>query len=272
MEDRGVEPTSVTHNMVIEGLIVADKLDEAEAFYERLEHKSRENDASMVKGYCEAGCLDQAFERFISLECPLPKSVYFTLFTSLCAENDYISKAQELLERMWELGVEPEKSMYGKLIGAWCRVNNLKEAYALFIRMKTMGIKPDVVTCTVLLNIPKFDTKREMKAFDVKPDVVYYTFLIAQQCKIQDLQEAERIFAEMIESGLEPDVVPYTALIASCCRNGFVHKAVTLIQEMWGKGIEPTTASLSTVQYAILKAKRLRSKKVIQEFMKRAYI
>jgi pentatricopeptide repeat protein len=71
---------------------------------------------------------------------------------------------------------------------------------------------------------------------------------------------------------LEPDVVPYTALIASCCRNGFVHKAVTLIQEMWGKGIEPTTASLSTVQYAILKAKRLRSKKVIQEFMKRAYI
>ncbi|CAA0202137.1 unnamed protein product [Arabidopsis thaliana] len=296
MEDRGVKPTSVTHNMVIEGLIVAGKLDEAEAFYERLEHKSWENDASMVKGYCEAGCLDQAFERFISLEYPLPKSVYFTLFTSLCAENDHISKAQDLLERISKLGVESGKSMVGKLICAWCRVNNvrnarqnfnvlvargiipdlytftimintycrlneLKEAYVLFIRMTTMGIKPDVVTCTVLLNIPKFDTKREMKAFDVKPDVIYYTFLIAQQCKIQDLQEAERIFAEMIESGLEPDVVPYTALIAGCCRNGFVHKAVTLMQEMWEKGIEPTKASLSAVHYARLKAKRLRSRK-----------
>ncbi|CAL9214936.1 unnamed protein product [Arabidopsis halleri] len=140
-----------------------------------------------------------------------------------------------------QMTVEPGKSMFGKLICAWCRVNNvrkarrnfnvlvargmipylytftimisthcrlneLKEAYALFIRMKTMGIKPDVVvTCIVLLNIPKLDTKREMKAFDVKPDVVCYTVLIAQQCKIQDLQEAERIFAEMIESGLEPE-------------------------------------------------------------------
>lgn len=65
----------------------------------------------------------------------------------------------------------------------------------------------------------------------------------------------------MIESGLEPDVVPYTALIAGCSRNGFVHKAVTLMQEMWEKGIEPTKASLSAVHYAILKAKRIRSRK-----------
>ncbi|CAL9214900.1 unnamed protein product [Arabidopsis halleri] len=249
MEDRGVKPTYVTQNMVIEGLIVAGKLDEAEAFYESLEHKSRENDASMVKSYCEAGCLDQAFDRCIRLEFPLPKSVYFTLFTSLCSEKDHINKAQDLLDRMWELGVKPEKSMYGKLIGAWCRVNNvrkarqffeilvtkeiipdlftytimintycrlneLKQAYALFQDMKRRDVKPDVVTYTVLLNSnPELDMKREMEAFDVKPDVVLYTIMINRYCQLNDVKKAYALFKDMKRREIVPDVVTYTVLL-----------------------------------------------------------
>ncbi|VVA91240.1 unnamed protein product [Arabis nemorensis] len=249
MEARGVKPTSVTHNMVMEGLIVAGKIDEAEAFYESLENSSWENDASMVKGYCEAGRLDQAFERFIRLEFPLPKNVYSTLFTRLCAEKDYISKAQDLLERMWELGVELDKSMYGKLIGAWCRVNNvrkarqfievlvakeiipdlftytimintycrlnkLKQAYALFQDMKRKGIKPDVVTYTVLLNSnPMLDMKREMKAFDVKPDVVYYTIMIDTYCRLNNQKKAYALFRDMKRRKIIPDAVTYTVLL-----------------------------------------------------------
>ncbi|EFH69046.1 hypothetical protein ARALYDRAFT_888782 [Arabidopsis lyrata subsp. lyrata] len=188
------------------------------------------------------------------------KSMFGELICAWCRVKN-VRKARWNFNVLVARGIIPDLYTFTIMISTHCRLNELNEAYALFIRMKTMGIKPDVVTCIVLLNIPKLDTKREMKAFDVKPDVVYYTVLIAQQCKIQNLQEAERIFAEMIESGLEPDVVPYTALIAGCCRNGFVHKAVTLMQEMWEKGIEPTKASLSAVHYAILKAKRLRSRK-----------
>ncbi|KAG7596944.1 Tetratricopeptide-like helical domain superfamily [Arabidopsis suecica] len=249
MENRGVKPTYVTHNMVIEGLIDAGELDKAEAFYESLEHKSRENDASMVKGFCAAGCLDHAFERFIRLEFPLPKSVYFTLFTSLCAEKDYISKAQDLLDRMWKLGVEPEKSMYGKLIGAWCRVNNVrkareffeilvtkkivpdlftytimintycrlnepKQAYALFEDMKRRDVKPDVVTYSVLLNSdPELDMKREMEAFDVIPDVVYYTIMINRYCHLNDLKKVYALFKDMKRREIVPDVVTYTVLL-----------------------------------------------------------
>ncbi|CAH2037853.1 unnamed protein product [Thlaspi arvense] len=339
MEARGVKPTSVTHSMVIKGLIAAGRKEEAEAFYESLEHrKSRENDASFIKGYCEAGRLDQAFERFTRLDFPLPKNVYFTLFTSLCAEDDHIGKAQYLVERMWKLGVEPGKSMYGKLIGAWCRVNKvrnaqqflrcldgreivpdlftyttmintycrknkLKEAYTLFKDMKRRGIKPDVVTYTVLLNHipevdmsrdmeacdvkpdviyyttmintycrlnnqkkayalfqdmkmrgiipdvvtytvllkdnPELDMKRDMKACDVKPDVFYYTVLIDGQCKMNDLIAAERIFIQMIESGVETDAAPYTSLIACCCRNGYVKEAKRIFGRMIESGTKP---------------------------------
>ncbi|CAN8293706.1 unnamed protein product [Cochlearia groenlandica] len=399
METRGVKPTSATHNMVIQGLIVAGKIDEAEALYGSLEHKSGENEVSIVKGYCEVGHLDKAFEQFIRLEFALPKNVYFTLFTGLCAENCYIGKAQELLERMWKLGVEPGKNMYGKLIGAWCRVNNvrkakqflevlfgreiipdlftftvmintycrlkkLKQANDLFIYMQKIGVKPDVVTCTVLLNSdpelcpnksklnmkkemkaleikpdavyytvmmnnycrsndlkkakgvfndmksrgikpdvvtytvllntdPELNMKKEMKELDVKPDVVYYTALINWQCKIPDLEEAEKmvdrmiesgvkpdaasytaiiagwckkgclyeakkVFDKMIESGVKPDLVSYTTLIAACYRKGYASTAKTLMQEMLNKGIEPTKTSWSILDHAISKAKALK--------------
>lgn len=55
---------------------------------------------SMVKGYCEVGRLDQAFDRFIRLDFPLPKNVYLILFTSFCAATDYICKAQDLLDSL----------------------------------------------------------------------------------------------------------------------------------------------------------------------------
>ncbi|XP_024008185.1 putative pentatricopeptide repeat-containing protein At1g13800 [Eutrema salsugineum] len=302
MEGRGVKPTSVTHNMVIEGLIVGGKTDVAEAFYESLGHdKSRENEASMVKGYCEADLVDQAFERFKRVDFPLRKNVYFTLFTSLCADDkeDHIDKAEDLLDGMSQLiGVEPGKCMFGKLIGAWCRVGNvrkarkklkvlvscekiipdlytytaminaycrkdeLKEAYALFQEMKQRRIFPDVVTYTVLLHHnPELDVKREMKALGIKRDLHYYTVLIDRQCKTGELEDAERIFCEMIESGVEPDAAPYTALIARCCRDGSIRNADIVLEEMLEKGIEPSENIINLVEFARSEARRRRRPK-----------
>ncbi|CDY36413.1 BnaC05g10140D [Brassica napus] len=249
MEDRGVKPTSVTHSMVIQGLIVAGKIDEAEALYQSLEEDKPGGNVAggIVKGYCEAGRLDEAFERFIRLDFPLPKNVYFTLFASLCAAKD-IDKAQKLVERMWELGVEPVKSMYGKLIGAWCRVgdvrkairflkvlkgreivpdlftytimiktccrlNKLKQADALFRDMKKRGIRPDVVTYTVLAKNNPEEIDTDMKTCGIVPDVATYTALINSYYRLNNRKKAYDLFLEMKRRRICPDVVTYTVLL-----------------------------------------------------------
>lgn len=281
MEERGVKPTSVTHKMVIQGLIVAGKIDEAEALYQSLDehNKSRGSVAGgIVKGYCEAGRLDEAFERFVRLDFPLPKNVYFTLFTSLCCGEDnkhhHIDQAQKLVERMWELGVEPVKSMYGKLIGAWCRVgdvrkamrflkvlksreivpdlftytimiktccrlNELERADALFRDMKKRGIKPDVVTYTVLATRNPKNIDKEMKACGVKADVFYYTTMINTYYQLNNEKKARAVAQEMKRGGIVPDVVTYTALINSYYRLNDQKKAYDLYQEMRRRRIRP---------------------------------
>ncbi|KAL0864953.1 hypothetical protein Bca101_044071 [Brassica carinata] len=249
MEARGVKPTSVTHNMVIQGLIVAGKIEEAEALNQSLEEHNKPGGhvASIVKGYCEAGRLDEAFERFIRIDFPLPKNVYFTLFTSLCCAKDkhHIDKAQKLLERMWELGVEPVKSMYGKLIGAWCRVGNVRKAMRFLEVLKSREIvpdlftytimiktfKPDVVTYTVLAkNNPKID--EDMKACGVKPDVFYYTTMINTYYRLNEEKKALAVVQEMKRGGIVPDVAMYTALIDSYYRLNNRKIAYDTFQEM----------------------------------------
>lgn len=283
MEDRGVKPTSVTHSMVIQGLIVAGKIDEAEALYQSLEEDKPGGNVAggIVKGYCEAGRLDEAFERFIKLDFPLPKNVYFTLFASLCAAKD-IDKAQKLVERMWELGVEPVKSMYGKLIGAWCRVgdvrkairflkvlkgreivpdlftytimiktccrlNKLKQADALFRDMKKRGIRPDVVTYTVLAKNNPEEIDTDMKTCGVKPDVFYYTTVINTYYRLNNEKRARAAIQEMKRGGIVPDVATYTALINSYYRLNNRKKAYDLFLEMKRRRICP-----DVVTYTVL--------------------
>ncbi|KAF8111071.1 hypothetical protein N665_0076s0074 [Sinapis alba] len=294
MDSRGLKPTNVTHNMVIQGLVVAGKTEEADAYYYKsLEHDRKGYDASFIKGYCETGRLDEAFERFNRLDFPLSKNVYFILVSSLCASDaHHIYKAQLVLNRMYKLGVEPGKSMHGIMIGAWCRVRKVENAQRNFkVLLNSREIVPDKYTYTTMINsyclMEQFDkayvffqdmkkrrvvtdlatytmiqdhipelrmkSETEMEALGIEPDVHYYTVLFHRECKIGKIENAEKIFRQMIESGVEPDDVAYAALINGCCKNKCADKAQKLIHEMVEKGMTPLEPCMVT--YVILKQK-----------------
>ncbi|KAJ4896859.1 putative pentatricopeptide repeat-containing protein [Raphanus sativus] len=268
MEGRGLKPTNLTHNMVIQGLVVADKTEDADAYYKGLEH-DRGYDATFIKAYCKTGRLDEAFERFDRLgDLPLPKNVYFILVSSLCASDaHHIYKAQLVLNRTYKLGVEPGKSMHGIMIGAWCRVRNVVNARRNFkVLLKSREITPDKYTYTTMINtyclMERFDEAcvffKDMKKRRVVPDLVTFTIFedhnpihdIMREMKARNF-EPDR---HMVENGVEPDGVAYAALINCCCKNGCEDKAQKLIHEMMvGKGMTPLESCMVT--YALLKQK-----------------
>ncbi|KAF2318167.1 hypothetical protein GH714_001995 [Hevea brasiliensis] len=201
-------------------------------------------------------------------------------------------KALLLLDTMLGMDVNPTKIMYSKVIGALCwagemkkaqrvlMVNRMREACHLLGDMKSRGIKPDVITYTVLIdNCSKANWKMshsrpdgmesegnkmdplvfwsEMKDMDIKPDVVCYTVLIDKHCKTNNIQEAIMLFDEMIDRGLEPDTVTYTALLSGHCNVGDVEKAEVLIDEMIHKEIQPDAHTMSVLQRSVLKARKV---------------
>ncbi|KZV29154.1 pentatricopeptide repeat-containing protein mitochondrial [Dorcoceras hygrometricum] len=91
--------------------------------------------------------------------------------------------------------------MYTIMLNGYCRVNCLPEAFALFDVMKKRGIRPDIITYTVMfyghskINLKEVQSQAhnegfnennltastfclEAKKMELKPDVICYTALI----------------------------------------------------------------------------------------------
>ncbi|EOA26604.1 hypothetical protein CARUB_v10022664mg [Capsella rubella] len=267
MKAEGLKPDAVTHNVIIEGLCFARKVKEAEDFWKSLDDKCHENDASLVKGYCESGLSKKAYKRFIELEYPLRKSVYIKLFFSLITEG-YHDKALDVLKKMWAYRVEPGRSMCGKMIGALCRSNNAREAQLLFDTMIERGLIPDLFTYTIMIHtycrrseLQKADDLFEdMKQRGIKPDVVTYTVLLDRYLKLdaehhetgyvqeeKQRSKASEVLRKFTAAGIELDVVCYTVLIDRQCKIDNLENAEKLFDRMIDSGLEPDMVAYTTL-------------------------
>ncbi|XP_010510862.1 PREDICTED: pentatricopeptide repeat-containing protein At2g26790, mitochondrial-like [Camelina sativa] len=264
MKAEGLKPNAVTHNVIIEGLCSARKVEEAEGFLRSLEQKCPDNYASLVKGYCESGLSKKAYKQFVRLERPLSKSVYNKLFFSLCMEG-YLDKALDVLKIMWAYRVEPGRSMCGKMIGALCEINNVREAQLLFDTMVERGLIPDLFTYTIMIHtycrlneLQKADDLFEdMKQRGIKPDVVTYTVLLNSYQKldpetgsVQGEEQKKRVsefWRKFTAAGIGLDVVCYTVLIDRQCKINNIEKATKLFDRMIESGLEPDMVAYKTL-------------------------
>ncbi|KAJ0238983.1 Pentatricopeptide repeat-containing protein [Hirschfeldia incana] len=257
MRMEGVEPTVVTHNVIIGGLCSAGRIEEAREFFTSLEDKCPENYASLVKGYCDSGLPRDAYRKFVELNCPLPKSVCFKLFTALCEDKHCQGKALKVLKRMWAYGVEPARSMYGIMIS---KVDNVREAELVFDKMVGRGNLPDLATYTImiqtycrLMELQKANDLFEvMKQRGIKPDLIVYTVLFHGYLKLDKETgcvegKAKQIWKELAAACIEPDVKMYTVLMNHHCKIGNLEIATDILYRMIECGLKPDNVTYNAL-------------------------
>ncbi|KAF8656920.1 hypothetical protein HU200_060485 [Digitaria exilis] len=284
MVDQGLEPNSLTYGVVIAGFCRVGNLSEAEVLFNIVEEKGIENIevmySSMISNLCREGKVEGASTVCMMM---LEKNVvpdvisYSKLISAYCQTGDTRS-AQLWFDDMVERGFS-DVIAYTVLMNGYCKVGQIKKACELFHQMINFGMKPDVVAYTVLLDghlkeilrrgwqgIAKEGRGRSfllrakqkyllssMKDNEIEPDVAYYTVLIDGQCKAEYLDEARRLFDEMLAKGLAPDVYTYTALINGYCSQGEASKAEDLLQEMIDKGMKPDELTFSVLHQRTLR-------------------
>lgn len=165
-------------------------------------------------------------------------------------------------------------------MNGYCKAGQLEEACKLFDQMTNLGIKPDVIAYTVLLDGHlKEDLQRRwqgvskerrsyilrakqnrllssMKEMEIEPDVAFYTVLIDGECKADYLEKARALFDELLQKGLTPDKYAYTALINGYCSQGEKEKAQDLFQEMVDRGIKPDVLTFSVLNRKTLRERQ----------------
>ncbi|KAF8111135.1 hypothetical protein N665_0076s0131 [Sinapis alba] len=266
MKNEGLEPTAGTHNMIIDGLCSAGKIEEAKEFFTSLEDKCPENYASLVKGYCDSGLPKVAYRKFVELNYPLPKNVCFKLFTTLCEDKNCQGKALTVLKRMWAYGVEPARSMYGKMIS---KLDNVREAKLVFDTMVGRGTLPNLVTYTImiqtycrLMELQKANDLFEvMKQRGIVPDLIIYTVLFHGYLKLDKEHhetgsvqggdvingKAKQIWKELAAACIEPDVKIYTVLMKYHCKIGNLDIATDILYRMIECGLKPDNVTYNAL-------------------------
>ncbi|KAF8747076.1 hypothetical protein HU200_013307 [Digitaria exilis] len=286
MMDQGLEPNSLTYGVVIAGFCRVGNLSEAEVsmvcgylqsgwtdhaymLFLRVAEQGnmvdRFSSLKLISNLCREGKVEGASTVCMMM---LEKNVvpdvisYSKLISAYCQTGDTRS-AQLWFDDMVERGFS-DVIAYTVLMNGYCKVGQIKKACELFHQMINFGMKPDVVAYTVLLDGHLKEILRRgwqgiakegssMKDNEIEPDVAYYTVLIDGQCKAEYLDEARRLFDEMLAKGLAPDVYTYTALINGYCSQGEASKAEDLLQEMIDKGMKPDELTFSVLHQRTLR-------------------
>lgn len=130
---------------------------------------------------------------------------------------------------MVELGIEPTKNTYNILLKGYFRADQVKEAMQFFKQMKKRGRK---------------DSPSDSEC---RPDVVSYTTMVHGLGVAGQLDNARKLFDEMVGEGCLPSVATYNALIQVICKKGCVKDAILLFDEMLRKGYTPNSITYNLV-------------------------
>lgn len=224
-----IQPNAACYTTVMDGWVQSDYedaamkaqilLDRLQALYDETNDESlRPNEVSFM------------------LVCQAWADTYTDDFTGETAE-----RAEKILQRMKEQGIQPSVKVYTAVLLAWCkRAGKVQGAMAhaeeLLQEMESYSSQPDGAMKD------RKETLRNDQG--VRPNVITYTTYIGGLARSKEHNLAERaedVLDRMKKHGIQPDMVAYTSVLnaLSKCqskneREKAATKAVSIIEEMEG--------------------------------------
>ncbi|PPD69638.1 hypothetical protein GOBAR_DD33477 [Gossypium barbadense] len=182
---------------------------------------------AMVKGFCNAGRLEEACELFQAMKGQgfSPNVVaYFMLLEGICKHMS-TRKELELLGEMDKAGrnCSPNVITYTFVIKSFCEKGQTIKALRILNRMEACQCVPNcIIVITLFMGLcVEGHVKEACKLIDRS----YRTW-------INRLNEVEKLFRKMLVSGAKPSAIACSTMIREICREGQVLDSFCLYNEI----------------------------------------
>ncbi|KRG90304.1 hypothetical protein GLYMA_20G081700v4, partial [Glycine max] len=277
MEREGVVASLVTYTILIEWYASSERIGEAEKVYEEMCERNVEMDVyvytSMISWNCRAGNVRRASALFDEMICrgiagqmeaaeilleemqckgvDLNVVIFNTMMDGYCKRGmmDEAFRLQDIMERK---GFEADVFTYNILASGLCKLHRYEEAKRVLNVMVEKGVAPNVVTCATFIEIYCQEGNlaeperflRNIEKRGVVPNIVTYNTLIDaysknEKVKQAHVDEALKLFNEMLVKGIRGNVKTYTAIISGLSKEGRADEALKLYDEMMRMGLIP---------------------------------
>ncbi|GFP95593.1 putative pentatricopeptide repeat-containing protein at1g12700 mitochondrial [Phtheirospermum japonicum] len=248
----GYEPDLKTFSTLIKGLVLDDKVAQAEKMFKKL----------LCLNLCE------------------PDGVMIlTMVNGLCRARQTLA-ARDLLELLEESRCKPNGYAYCAVIDGLREDKMINDALELVFKMIDKGFSPTVATCTSIVQElcdagrwqDVKDILNEMSDHKIPLNVITFNAMMDACCKKGKVKEAEYAVEIMIRLNVCPDIAMYDGLIHgysllgqmdkakeifdSIAKNGFKHTVFSYGGLINGKGLEHTTVIYNTMMHGLLRVGR----------------
>ncbi|KAJ9556822.1 hypothetical protein OSB04_011436 [Centaurea solstitialis] len=258
---RGVDPDVYTFSTLLNGLILEDRILEAERLFKKLiKGKLCEPNVvmytTMIKGLCKVGINDTAIGLLRLMDekgCKPDVMTYSTIIDSLCKDKMIDDALKLFNEMILHKGILPDVVTYSSLIRGLCSSGDMRKAKEIFDLMKVRGHVPDVVTYSSLLNGYCKKSKilhlfHEIMEKGIKPNVVTYNTILQGLFRVGRCKDAFELFKEMqSHSHIPPNAITYRIVLEGLCNNRQLDEALSLFRMMGENEL-----NLDIVAYTIL--------------------
>lgn len=206
----------VGRDVVVGGAIVnmyskCIALESARRVFDMLPQKGEVACSSLVSGYCQNGCIEEALLLF-----------RYILMADLTIDSFTISS----------------------ILGVIALLNNSSIGTQMHAHITKIGLNSDVSVGSSLVRMySKCGIIEDCrKAFDQidKPDLICWTAMIVSYAQHGKGAEALRVYELLKEQGIRPDSVTFVAVLSACSHNGLVEEAYFYFNSMASDyGIKP---------------------------------
>ncbi|KAL2334599.1 hypothetical protein Fmac_015812 [Flemingia macrophylla] len=131
--------------------------------------------------------------------------IYGTLVNGLSKTGE-TKVALELLKKIEGHSIKPNVVMYNTIIDNLCKNKLVADAYENEKHQPKGKMKEAKIVMAAMVKA------------GVKPNVVTYTILMNGYCLINEVKHAKYVFNSMVQNGIAPNVHCYTTMIDGFCK------------------------------------------------------
>ncbi|CAN0876873.1 Pentatricopeptide repeat-containing protein At1g80150, mitochondrial [Linum grandiflorum] len=216
--------------------------------------------------YGKAGMAEHALNTFYDMHQSKRTAKSFNAALKVLTTTRDTAAIETFLSKVLER-YEIELDLYSLNIAtkAFCDLEHLDKAFLVMARMKKLGIKPDVITYTILIAAFYRNNRFEignglwnlMVLKGCFPNLATFNVRIQYLVNVRQAWKANDVMLLMQKVGILPDETTYNLVIKGFFRAGYPEMAKRVYSALHGRGFKPNVKIYQTMVHYLCKGGEL---------------
>jgi pentatricopeptide repeat protein len=167
-----------------------------------------------------------------------------------------ITIKEKIVDIMVQRGAFPDSSSFAPMISLYGKAGDLKKADEMLKRMKEYGIERNAFVYSTLIKCHELDVTRvdflfqEMIDEGIEPNAISFNLMINAYSKSGDLGRAVEFYSLFLEKGIKPNIFIYNSMIKVYSKLGNLELALGLLNRLIWEGHKPSEYTWTAIKSA----------------------